>query len=1051
MWKRLGKLLQIAQGDRFMIAALLLQAFCTGIFSGSLELGVTTMFLENMGTGGLPLAFMVSGAAGVLLAIAYSYFSRQLRIYAYGVLNLVTVLGLTGVLLAGFIMWSGAAEDLSDFAHYTIFAFSFPLVLITLHGFWTTVRGFLTPSRGKQLTGIIELALLGGMLLAFLSTPLLVGPDFGIHNMIFIGLGSLVLAASSQLYVLSAHRSRRGPFVGRVHTSGPYKLFSHKYTALMASFVVMGIMVAVLLHYIFLSETGSRFHGGNELAEFLGYFFAIAVFLGWMLKRLFFGWFKRTFGISMTLLLSPVILLLLMILSAIAGESCFNNGGAQQCIYFFLLIVFSALANRSLKDSMENPSMSLVYQTLDPRERFNVQTGIDGILSQVGVFFVGLFLLGFVRINFEEPFHVTFVLFILLIVWFFVGRALFQGYQRLLKVSLESDRILDPVDLSIKDFIQFDLELSAFPTELLEFNPYYFLNSSRDKLMLLFSHKRPEIREMAWDHFLRSSPGLPEVTIRQLLVSEKEAKIKDKIRELSKRKLKTKPNLQEAFIRERLNKFSKVSKEPEDTVGDAFQSGNSHEIFAALYLVAEEHNSSHLNDVMDLFEDENLQIQSAAITTAGLIELGNNGVKIIDKLDHPSLYPVAWSAVVNQGEKILEELETAFYKTDVSIVLQKRIVSAISTIGGERAIQFLLNTLEYQNREVFLAVVYGLSENQFQAAKIQEVMIQNAILRMVNAGSWILAAKISVRADDPGGYIARVLDHESWEVNELILMLLAMIYDRRSVHRIRISLLDRQSDDRGMAIELLELLLNQPLKSVLVAYFHDVSVREKIDKLKVYYPVDVFPVDILLKRILNRNGTQLGDFIRICALERMGSVERFFDKQQIIAQGFHPNPRIRAIAAHLLQQNDPEQFLLVSGRLDFPPHISPINDEMVKWHLEATMQLTAWKLFQKIGINSLFSLVTIARPFSDKSSVDDSSVILVRSISAEEFSILSDGIAIIASHQPEILEQIRYLGSIGACEAFLIDRKEFIELLFDDRALLHVFCNFLNQAHLQSV
>jgi hypothetical protein len=1051
MWKRLGKLLQIAQGDRFMIAALLLQAFCTGIFAASLELGVNTLFLENVGADGLPLAFMVSGAAGILVASGYSYFSRQLRTRAYGILNLVVVVGVTGVLLVGFIMWNGAPEDLSSFVYYTVFAFSFPLVLITLLGFWTTVRGFLTPSRGKQLTGIIELSLLGGMLLTFLATPVLVGPDFGIHYILFIGLGSLVIASGSQLYVLSGHGSRRGPFSSRVHTSGPYKLFSHRYTALMASFVVMGIMVAVLLHYVFLSETGSRFHGGTELAEFLGYFFAIAIFLGWMLKRVFFGWFKRTFGISMTLMLSPVVLLLLMILSAIAGESCFNNGGTQQCVYFFLLIVFSTLASRSLKDSMENPSMNLVYQSLDPRERFNVQTGIEGILSQVGVFFVGLFLLGFVRIRFEEPFHVTFVLFILLIGWFFVGRALYQGYQRLLKVTLESDRILDPVDMNLKDIVQFDLENTAFPTELLDFNSYYFQQSSRDKLMLLLSHKRPEIREMAWDYFLGTSPGMPEVTIRQLLVSEKEVKIKEKIRELSKRKLKTKPNLQEAFIRERLNKFSKVSKEPENTIGDAFQSGNNHEIFAALYLVAEEHDSSHLNDVISLFGDENPQIQSAAISTAGFIKLGNNGVKIIDFLNHPDLYPVAWSAIVHQGEKILEELETTFYKPDVSIVLQKRIVSAISAIGGDRAIQFLLHTIEYQNREVFLAVVYGLYETQFQAEKIQEVMIQNAILRMVRAGTWIMGAKISVRADDPGGCIARVIDHELWEVNELILMLLAMIFDRRSVHRIRISLLDRQSDDRGMAIELLELLLNQPLKPVLVAYFHDVCVREKIDKLKVFYSVDVFPVDILLKRILNRNGTQLGDFIRICALERMGSEDRFFDKQQIIAQGFHPNPRIREIAAHLLRKNDPEQYQLVSDRRDSPNHISPIDDNMVQWYLDTTMELTTWKLFQKVGINSLFSLVTRARPFSEKSQVDENSVILVRSVSAEGFLTLSDGIAIIASHQPEILEQIHYLGTIGACEAFLVDRNKFIELLFDDRALLHVFCSFLNQANQKSV
>ncbi len=72
-------------------------------------------------------------------------------------------------------------------------------------------------------------------------------------------------------------------------------------------------------------------------------------------------------------------------------------------------------------------------------------------------------------------------------------------------------------------------------------------------------------------------------------------------------------------------------------------------------------------------------------------------------------------------------------------------------------------------------------------------------------------------------------------------------------------------------------------------------------------------------------------------------------------------------------------------------------------------------------------------------------VVLARSATTEEFTPLSSGIAIIAAHQPEILEQIRYLGTIGMCEAYLIERGEFIELLFDDRGLLHVFCAFLNQ------
>ena len=208
-------------------------------------------------------------------------------------------------------------------------------------------------------------------------------------------------------------------------------------------------------------------------------------------------------------------------------------------------------------------------------------------------------------------------------------------------------------------------------------------------------------------------------------------------------------------------------------------------------------------------------------------------------------------------------------------------------------------------------------------------------------------------------------------------------------------------------------------------------------------------MDLLLKRILNRSGTQLGDFIKISALDRVGNDARFFDEQQIIAQGFHPNPRIREIAAQLLRKNNPEHFDLVTDRLDFPVSSFPLQEDVVRWYLDTTLRLSSWKLFENVGINSIFKLVSIARPFIEEWTVDEDTVVLARSISADEFSTLSRGIAIIAVNQPDILEQIRYLGTIGACEAFMIERKKFIELLFDVRSLLHVFCSFLNQASLK--
>ena len=1035
----IGKLLQIEQGDRPMIGALLLQAVCTGIFVGALELEANAVFLETFGADRVPLAMMLSGAAGILIATIYSYFSKQLGVRPFGILNLVAVMGITAALLIGMQLLKKEHLD------FIVFVFAGPLVLISILGFWITVKGFLSPSKGKQLTGLIEVTLIGGMVLAFLTTPLLVQSGFRIQNVLYLGMGSLIIATGAQLYVLTGIGRHHHRFRKRVKSTGPLRLFSHRFTALMATFVVMGVSVAVLLHYAFLWVTDNKFLEVNELVSFLGYFSGIMMALAWMMKRFLFGWIKKKFGIQFTLLLAPVFLLVLTIASAIAGESYGFAGEAHLFTYFFMLVVLSKFVGGTLKESMEDPSMNLIYQSLDPRERRNVQSGIEGVLSQIGVFTAGLFLACFVMISFVEIHHVTYILFVFLVIWFFVGLSLYRSYRRMLKVTLESDRIRDTVDLSLEDIVKMDLEQTAFPMELLEFNPYYFHYTSREQLLSILIHPNALVRGLIWDHLLHSSPGLPELTISQALVQEKAPEVKERIRKLGQRKLRTRMGLQEAFIRERLDRFSEEKAEPDNAIGEAFHSGVRNEVYAALYHVGEEHDRTYLPEVISLLRDKDQNIQSVAISTAGLMDTGGNGVKLIDFLDHPQLYSTAWSALVKQGEGVLEELETAFYKPEANIKLQKRIVSVISAIGGEQSVQLLLDKLNYHHREVFHAVVRGLYENQFQASEIQVALIQNAILKLVKTGTWNLAARISVRTDDPGGSLARAIEHEIWDVNEVILMLMAMIFDRRSVRRIRLSLLDRQSDDRGMAIELLDLLLSEPLKTVLISYFQDVSVREKIDKLKELYPIDILPVEVLLKRILNRDGTQMGDFIRICVLERMGNVGRFFDEQQIIAQGFHPNPKIRETAAQLLRKNDPERYHMVTERLDFPDNSFPDHKDAARWYMDTTMKLAAWKLFLNVGINALFKLVSGLQPFSEELLSEGDYVVIARSAAAEEFTPLSSGIAIIAAHQSEILEQIRYLGTIGTCEAYLIERGEFIELLFDDRGLLHVFCTFLNQ------
>ncbi|MCK4989407.1 MAG: hypothetical protein KAS29_02935, partial [Bacteroidales bacterium] len=325
----------------------------------------------------------------------------------FGILNLVVVIGATVFVVGGLHLME------QDYLDFLTFVFSGPLILITLLGFWTTVRGKLSPSRGKQLSGLIEVALVGGMALALFVTPLVVIAGFDIHEMLYAGMGSLIIAAFAQMYILSHSGKSGGGYRNKSGSAGPIRLFSHRYTSLMASFVVIGVAVSVVLHYEFLSVTQNRFPGGQELVEFLGFFLGIGVLLAWILKRFLFHWIKSKFGIRITLLLLPVVLLLLTILASIFSEGYGYGGGIQMFAYFFLLVVLSNLFSRSMKESMEHPSMNLIYQSLNTRERENIQSGIEGVFSQFGVFATGLFLSLFVMLQFVEFYHVSYVLFVL--------------------------------------------------------------------------------------------------------------------------------------------------------------------------------------------------------------------------------------------------------------------------------------------------------------------------------------------------------------------------------------------------------------------------------------------------------------------------------------------------------------------------------------------------------------------------------------------------------------------------------------------------------------
>ena len=81
------------------------------------------------------------------------------------------------------------------------------------------------------------------MAFAFAVVPFIVGNGIRIGLTLYAGLASLTIAALAQMYVLNGMDTDRIHSSRRVSSTGPIRLFSHRYTGLISTFVLLNTQV----------------------------------------------------------------------------------------------------------------------------------------------------------------------------------------------------------------------------------------------------------------------------------------------------------------------------------------------------------------------------------------------------------------------------------------------------------------------------------------------------------------------------------------------------------------------------------------------------------------------------------------------------------------------------------------------------------------------------------------------------------------------------------------------------------------------------------------
>ncbi|MDX9769004.1 MAG: hypothetical protein RBT19_01480 [Tenuifilaceae bacterium] len=886
----LHETLNLRKEEVVPVAMMVFQSVFLGFFLGAFDVSANTLFLNSFDQAMIPKAIVISGLTGIVLTSLYSYFQARIEFSSLAILNLFTVFILTFALRAGYYF-----SDTKWLA-FALFVLMGPLNIVALVGFWGTVGRIFDLRQGKRIFGFIDTGQVVGVIVSSFSIPFLITLGFKTNNLLYISAISIFLALVFQvvigakypnkLKVKAEQSSKRSSFASTLKIP---------YVRTMAIFVIMSMLVAFFVHFLFLAVASQRFDNPDEMAKYFGGLMGSLTFVSVLIKAFVYGPLMKTYGLKVSLLVSPFVMLFITVSAAAVGSLFGFTLESAAFTLFFLLISLSKFFQKALKDSIESPVLKLVYQSLPPAIRHEVQARVDGTINESAALASGviLALLGLFAVI--TLLHYVYILIGFILVWFFISLRLFRGYRKTLKQTLEGASIRQVVESpELKWFSGIAHFAAGKQLELLEVSKPWLIPTFIER----------NLPRVSGDD-LRAICDFIE---QRALVEMKNMLEARKGGHLSPEDL--------AIINATQASLNDLMKyiDDEERVATLMNSKDFSERMLAAKIIGLSSKADIRQKLTFLLRDLVPQVKRQALWAARGKRYKEIISFLIDFLDKDEYAPLAHFALMNSGEVGLEMLVTAFSRSGATDSFQQRIIRVIPDTGSAIAQEVLFDKLKVQS---FLKtdVLNSLLKLDFVADERESLTLHQMIVEQASVCAWNLNVLHQCPGQDKAPKLREELEVEVYASRHNLFQILKLLYDKSSIDSVIENLEAGTGESISFAIELLDTFVVEDLKPYIFPILEDNSLSNKIWALQNYFPLPEYSSESLLKAIINRNENLIGKQAKIYALNAFRNLVDVGVTADLVAQLFNTDRVLRQLSGQLIKQIDREKYGSYRARL----------------------------------------------------------------------------------------------------------------------------------------
>ena len=883
------KALDIEANEFSRVLLLLGMGFFMGIFLATLDVGASSLFLNNLEEveieKQLPLAIVTAGTLGIIFTAIYSFLQGRIPFtyLAPGAIVVVTTF------LAG-IEWAFRTYDNLDGVYFFAFTFIVPSNFIVLLVFWGVFGRMFNLRQSKRIIGSIDTGQLVASIIALFSIPVLLN-YISTKNLLFVSLLSMGGLLMMLLIIIRKKLLVKGIQSGasRVKYSS---LLQNKYIVLMAIFVTVSMIAVNFVDYSFLNLTKLQFDE-TSLPNFLSYFEATVVIFSFLFQTFVTDKIIAIYGLKVSLLINPILIGLFTAIAIPIGFFFGYSPDSGSLVFFFIIISMSKLFNASLKDALDGPAFKLYFLPIDSSTRFDVQTKIEGVITAFAGLLAGTLLIVIENIKGLDLIYISVFTLPLVALWYLVTVKMHNNYRFTLQDSLVKNKST----LS-------ETSDSALGVDRILKNE---LDSPADEKVIyglkLMEKLEPALYELSVVELLESkSPRVRDYAKEQVRKLDLELSRNSEVGHLARQAADHAEDSD--LISIGIEKLEKLSK-----------SVDSPERFLAAKLVRQVFDPKCIFILLELLRDVDPKVKMEAIVTARRLRLKETYGILIELLDSPTYCNAAAAALVECGKEALFSLETAFHKSGQSDMVMIKIVQVIGRIGGNSAMELLWKKIEYPDRRIVKQILLSLRYYNYQAREREVSLITTLLENEIGKAIWNMAAMQEISNVKHFVFLGNALKEEVSDNFDMIYILLSILYDPQSVQLVRENVESGTPDGAAYAIELLDLFVASDLKPKLFPLIDDIGVGDKLNKLQAHFPREKYTEIQALNYILNRNYNQANRWTKACALYSIAFMPDFRISRGLVAQLFNADPMLQEAAAWVIYNKDKEAYNSIASRL----------------------------------------------------------------------------------------------------------------------------------------